>query len=286
MVRDRLEMIGVKVRDIRLNGSAATHVLCDEVIPTYKDLDLIFAVDFPSANCAEYDHKMVTEASPLAPFGMSDVTRRRSLSMAANGVQSDFCEQDECWSVDDSGYTSSGSSVVSDAVATSAAVQLLLLRSKKKMRLRAASEESSFSSSCPSRLPSEDVNFLQQHNLPQHHNWQEIKDAIMDILLDFLPPNVSRSRMNSVVLGSAYVQKMVKVCNDTDRWSLISLNNNSGNFSFFFFHDHLVLPMKLFIYMMFHHSNRVAFSKNFSDAAITCLKFVVAKTFTPFSWLV
>jgi len=229
MVRDRLEMIGVKVRDIRLNGSAATHVLCDDVIPTYKDLDLIFAVDFPSPNCVQCDDKTVKDALTFAPGDLNNMTRSRSLSMSAKGVATDLCEPDDCWSVDDSGYTSSGSSVVSDAVATSSAVQLLLLRNKKKIRPRASSEDSS-SSTTPyiSRLPSEDVPSTQHYNLPQHHNWQEIKDAIMDILLDFLPPNVSRSRMNSVVLGTAYVQKMVKVCNDTDRWSLISLNNNSG----------------------------------------------------------
>ncbi len=31
-----------------------------------------------------------------------------------------------------------------------------------------------------------------------------------------------------VILQEAYVQKMVKVCNDSDRWSLISLSNNRG----------------------------------------------------------
>uniref|UniRef100_A0A8C5X7B9 polynucleotide adenylyltransferase n=1 Tax=Malurus cyaneus samueli TaxID=2593467 RepID=A0A8C5X7B9_9PASS len=35
-----------------------------------------------------------------------------------------------------------------------------------------------------------------------------------------LPPTLPRPE--------AYVQKMVKVCNDSDRWSLISLSNNSG----------------------------------------------------------
>ena len=231
MVKDRLEMIGVKVRDIRLNGSAATHVLSDDVIPAYKDLDLIFAIDFPSLNCiADCDDKMAMDGHEALPGHLNSFPSGKSLSVTANGVLTDFGEPDDCWSVDDSGYTSSGSSVVSDVAATSSAVQLLLLRSKKRMRLRVSSEESNSSSPpYPSRLPFEEVSSNHHQNLPQHHNWQEIKDATMDILLDFLPPTVSRSRMNSVVVGSAYVQKMVKVCNDTDRWSLISLNNNSGS---------------------------------------------------------
>uniref|UniRef100_H2Z3D3 polynucleotide adenylyltransferase n=1 Tax=Ciona savignyi TaxID=51511 RepID=H2Z3D3_CIOSA len=109
MVCDRLECSGVKVKSVRLNGSAATHVLSDQAIPTYKDLDLIFAIEPPP------------EAS----------------------------------------------------------------------------------------LPT-------------------IKDTVMEILLELLPEGVMLGKMTNVVLGGAYVQKMVKVANEADKWSLISLNNNTG----------------------------------------------------------
>lgn len=39
---------------------------------------------------------------------------------------------------------------------------------------------------------------------------------------------VNRERISSATMKEAYVQKMVKVFNDHDRWSLISLSNNSG----------------------------------------------------------
>ncbi|KAJ8386298.1 hypothetical protein AAFF_G00174940 [Aldrovandia affinis] len=55
-----------------------------------------------------------------------------------------------------------------------------------------------------------------------------VKDVVLDCLLDFLPPGVSRERLSPLTLKEAYVQKLVKVCNDTDRWSLISLSNNTG----------------------------------------------------------
>ncbi|TKS88679.1 Protein FAM46A HBV X-transactivated gene 11 protein HBV XAg-transactivated protein 11 [Collichthys lucidus] len=53
-------------------------------------------------------------------------------------------------------------------------------------------------------------------------------DVVLDCLVDFLPEGVCRDRITALALKEAYVQKLVKVCNDTDRWSLISLSNNTG----------------------------------------------------------
>lgn len=47
-------------------------------------------------------------------------------------------------------------------------------------------------------------------------------------LLDCLPAAVNRERISSATMKEAYVQKMVKVFSEYDRWSLISLSNNSG----------------------------------------------------------
>ncbi|MEQ2206133.1 Terminal nucleotidyltransferase 5A [Xenoophorus captivus] len=55
-----------------------------------------------------------------------------------------------------------------------------------------------------------------------------VKDVVLDCLVDFLPEGVCRERITALALKEAYVQKLVKVCNDTDRWSLISLSNNTG----------------------------------------------------------
>ncbi|XP_076827807.1 terminal nucleotidyltransferase 5ba [Brachyhypopomus gauderio] len=109
VVRARLEEQGVTVRDVRLNGSAASHVLHQDTGLGYKDLDLIFGV---------------------------------SLS-------------------DDQAF-------------------------------------------------------------------HLVKGVVLDSLLDFLPEGVSKERITALTLKEAYVQKLVKVCNDSDRWSLISLSNNTG----------------------------------------------------------
>ncbi|XP_077976852.1 terminal nucleotidyltransferase 5C-like [Glandiceps talaboti] len=58
--------------------------------------------------------------------------------------------------------------------------------------------------------------------------FSKVKDAVLDSLLHFLPEGVSKDRITQGSLRDAYVQKMVKVCNESDRWSLISLSNNSG----------------------------------------------------------
>ncbi|KAJ1151108.1 hypothetical protein NDU88_003895 [Pleurodeles waltl] len=58
--------------------------------------------------------------------------------------------------------------------------------------------------------------------------FQTVKDVVLDCLLDFLPEGVNKEKITPLTLKEAYVQKMVKVCNDSDRWSLISLSNNHG----------------------------------------------------------
>ncbi|CAL8341305.1 unnamed protein product [Boreogadus saida] len=108
-VRSRLERSGVRVKDVRLNGSTASHVLVQDVGWSYKDLDVIFRVDLP-------------------------------------------CESE----------------------------------------------------------------------------FQLVRDVVLGTLLDFLPDGVNKERITAVTLKEAYVQKLVKVNTEQDRWSLISLCNNNG----------------------------------------------------------
>jgi len=240
LVRQRLTGIGINVRDIRLNGSAATHVLSDDTEPTYKDLDLIFAIDMPGTvaddthgadvcrrakSKASEDHfrrrKRLDNGPPrLRPTSLP-TSPRRKVSSAGEDVSS----------IEDSGYTSSGSSVSSapeSPMATTCLEQSLLERS---LRLRACSIESS-SSLASSRCDLSTMAYNHHQSLlrQQHKEecWQKIKDAVIEILLEFMPEGVCRTKMNSIVLSGAYVQKMVKVTTGWDRWSLISLNNNTG----------------------------------------------------------
>ncbi|XP_006219180.1 terminal nucleotidyltransferase 5D [Vicugna pacos] len=64
--------------------------------------------------------------------------------------------------------------------------------------------------------------------LPSDQEFQVVKDAVLGCLLDFLPKGVKKEKLTLKTMKDAYVQKMVKVCNKHDRWSLISLSNNTG----------------------------------------------------------
>ncbi|XP_043201685.1 terminal nucleotidyltransferase 5C-like isoform X1 [Amphibalanus amphitrite] len=70
-----------------------------------------------------------------------------------------------------------------------------------------------------------DLIFLVDLQTPK--DYDRVKTAVLQSLLDFLPEGVSKTRMSSCSMKEGYVHKMVKV-NDTDRWSLISLSNNGG----------------------------------------------------------
>ncbi|KGL82560.1 Protein FAM46C, partial [Tinamus guttatus] len=73
-----------------------------------------------------------------------------------------------------------------------------------------------------------DLDIIFGVELPSELEFQVVKEAVLNCLLDFLPKCVNKERITAQTMKDAYVQKMVKVSNDHDRWSLISLSNNSG----------------------------------------------------------
>ncbi|GCC18559.1 hypothetical protein chiPu_0017979 [Chiloscyllium punctatum] len=73
-----------------------------------------------------------------------------------------------------------------------------------------------------------DLDIIFRVELPGEEEFQVVKEVVLDCLLDFLPQGVNKEKITGLTLKEAYVQKMVKVSNDYDRWSLISLSNNSG----------------------------------------------------------
>lgn len=80
VVRGKLESdtssggAGMRVRDIRLNGGAASHVLATETQP-YNDLDLIFGVELSSAR--NYDRVKLAVLSSLYDLLPEGVNRKR-----------------------------------------------------------------------------------------------------------------------------------------------------------------------------------------------------------------
>ncbi|XP_041727930.1 terminal nucleotidyltransferase 5A [Coregonus clupeaformis] len=79
-----------------------------------------------------------------------------------------------------------------------------------------------------SGLGYKDLDLIFCADMKGESDFQIVKDIVLDCLLDFLPDGVNKQKISPLTLKEAYVQKMVKVCNDSDRWSLISLSNNRG----------------------------------------------------------
>uniref|UniRef100_A0A8C2Z2E5 polynucleotide adenylyltransferase n=1 Tax=Cyclopterus lumpus TaxID=8103 RepID=A0A8C2Z2E5_CYCLU len=73
-----------------------------------------------------------------------------------------------------------------------------------------------------------DLDLIFGLSLTDDKTFRVVKDVVLDCLVDFLPEGVCRERITAIALKEAYVQKLVKVCKETDRWSLISLSNNTG----------------------------------------------------------
>lgn len=73
-----------------------------------------------------------------------------------------------------------------------------------------------------------DLDLIFGVELGNHRTFDKVRSAVLDSLLDFLPEGVNRKKISSCTLKEAYVHKMVKVTEGGDKWSLISLCNNTG----------------------------------------------------------
>merc|ERR1712227_1037377 len=155
-VYGRLTEAGIGIIDVRINGSAASHVVSQEGMG-YKDIDIIFKLE-----CL----------SDLKPTN-SD------LHPALRIDESVTCKT-----------IPSPEKIV-----------------RKKNRI--------------------------QKKISKHRNddlrWSVVRDTVMRVLCTKLPKDVRRDRLTSDVLLSAYVNKLIKINNDQDKWSLVSLSNNKGS---------------------------------------------------------
>jgi len=77
--------------------------------------------------------------------------------------------------------------------------------------------------------PYSDLDLIFGVELSGGRNFDRVKTAVLGSLFDLLPEGVSRKRITTCSLKEAYVSKMVKVNQDGDRWSLISLGNSRGH---------------------------------------------------------
>ena len=231
-------------------------MLSDDINPAYKDLDLIFSIDFPEDDIDGLELENRTSYPKCDPLiSIDDHDSRDHLpdpvvrpTTLTSSKRKSFVKNPEIGAcdievslLDDSGYTSCESSISSAppsplTLPLTISNSLLTPRSRHRrdFRPRAGSLESSSSASSvvEDHGRHRGSSLVLLHHLTQHQRdqcWQEIKDTVMGILLDYLPHGVNKSKMGSCVMANAYVDKMVKVAKESDKWSLISLNNDTGN---------------------------------------------------------
>lgn len=74
-----------------------------------------------------------------------------------------------------------------------------------------------------------DLDLIFAVEFSSNRHFDRVKSAVLSTISDLLPDHVMRKRISPSSLKEAYVGKMVKVNNDGDRWSLISLGNSPGH---------------------------------------------------------
>lgn len=73
-----------------------------------------------------------------------------------------------------------------------------------------------------------DVDLIFGVDLSNQNELQKIRNCVLGCLVNFIPEDINKDKISSCSLKEAYVQKMVKVCNEHgDRWSLISLSHKT-----------------------------------------------------------
>lgn len=76
--------------------------------------------------------------------------------------------------------------------------------------------------------PYNDLDLIFNISLQEDRDFDRIKLIVLKTLVELLPEGVNRTRMTPITINEAYVSKMVKVNNASDKWSLISLGTLPG----------------------------------------------------------
>lgn len=96
----------------------------------------------------------------------------------------------------------------------------------KQVRLNGSAASHVLSNS--GRKDYNDLDILFIVDLANELEFQQIRTSVLTCLLNYMPSGVSTERLCSTMLEDAYVKKMVKVFNEQDRWSLLSLRGENG----------------------------------------------------------
>ena len=81
-----------------------------------------------------------------------------------------------------------------------------------------------------------DIGF--QVKLRSEFEFFTIREEVLNSLLHFFPEETPKNSITSFMLQNTYVNNMVKICNDENQWSLVSLGGESGmSIEFTFVHQ-------------------------------------------------
>ncbi|KAG5851569.1 hypothetical protein ANANG_G00053060 [Anguilla anguilla] len=214
MVRARLQAGGVAVRDVRLNGSTASHVLLEDEGRSYKDLDLIFRVDLPQG--AGFHHQEAgfqpqeVEFHPQEAEFHNQEVEFHPQEAGFHPQEAEFQKQEVEFHPQEAGFQPQEAEF-------------------HPQEAGFYPQEAGFHPQEAGFHPQEAGFYPQEAGFhPQEAGFQLVREVVLSCLLDFLPSGVNKEKMSAATLGEAYVEKLVKVSSDGDCWSLISLCNRHG----------------------------------------------------------
>ncbi|VDP27647.1 unnamed protein product [Schistosoma margrebowiei] len=121
-VRGNLKAAGIPIRNIRLNGGAASYIIGQEDYPVYNDIDVLISVDL-SSNSSTFQKvksavlnaliSFLPEDKIIEPFQQHNIPNGFSLRESYVYKQfRKFSQDDDCWSLLSLGFPSSDSKVI------------------------------------------------------------------------------------------------------------------------------------------------------------------------------
>lgn len=123
-----------------------------------------------------------------------------------------------------------------------------------------------------------DLDLIFAVQLSAGRHFDRVKTAVLNSLLDLLPSGVNRTRISTCSLKEAYVSKLVKVNQDGDCWSLISLGNSRGHKNVELkFVDSMKRPFEFSVdsfqiildsLLLFYKCSQLAISENFYPTVV------------------
>jgi hypothetical protein len=241
-VHSRLRDAKVGIIDVRLNGGAATHVISEGVLG-FKDLDVIFTIDVPPI-----PHHSNRNQNRQRKFSSRNSTNHNAENGSRNDPNNSKTSTTSSYSSSStaspaltpskvpSSSTAAGSSppckTTFDPANPRIGESSLTCRSAPTTKKGNKSGNGGNGQSTRNNTSKKSYRNFSKIDYRQaidgDERWRIIRDTVMSVLLSQLPSDVRKDRLTTEMISSAYVNKLVKINNEHDRWSLVSLSNDKG----------------------------------------------------------